>query len=150
MKIINLLIFVCFLVTTSFASASALIGVREVGILIEELDKDAAECNITEDLLDASVRIPLSNSRLRIVKMGSVPDSYIYVHTIVLDDKEFCVVSIEVSFMKYISSERDTGEFWARSQVMSLRKLNVSTRVSGNVELMTKQFISAWLKENQN
>lgn len=150
MKISNLLIFVCFLVTTSFASAGALKGVREVDILIEELDEDAAECNITEDLLDASVRIALSNSRIRIVKQGSPLDSYIYVVPTVLDDENFCVVNIEVSFKKYISSERDIGAFWTKSQLMSLRKINVSTRVAANVELMTKQFISAWLKANQN
>jgi hypothetical protein len=148
MKFVNLLIFASLLAVTNFASASALKNVKEIAILIEELDEDASKCEVTEDLLDASVRVPLSNSRIKIGKQPSLSDGYIYVVANVLNDGNFCIVNLSVSFQKYVPSERDTGEFWSKSQIMSLRKINVSKGVATYAELMTKQFISAWLKVN--
>lgn len=148
MKIINLLIFVCFLATTSFASASALKNVREIAIIIEPLDEDATRCGITNDLLDASIRVPLSNSRIRISKESYVPDSFIYIVTNVLDNRDFCIINIDLSFNKYVPSERDTGQFWSKAEVMSIRKINVNKNIVDSVESMTKQFIAAWLKVN--
>jgi hypothetical protein len=150
MKIINLLIFTSLLAVTNFASASALIDVREIGILIEQLDEDAFKCEVTEDLLDASVRVPLSNSRIKIGTQTSLSDGYIYVVATVLNDGNFCILNLSVSFQKYVPSERDTGEFWSKGQIMSIRKINVTKNLAATVELMTKQFISAWLKANQN
>jgi len=68
----------------------------------------------------------------------------------VLDGGNLCIINISVSFNKYVPSERDTGEFWSKGQIMSIRKINVTKNLAATVELMTKQFISAWLKANQN
>lgn len=140
-----------FLITVAgLAIASPMKGVKEVGILIEELDSSAKACNITEDYLDAAVRIRLSNSRLKMVPMDKLPDAYIYVQLTIIDDKTHCVASLNISFNKYIQSERAAGNFWRRTELLVFRKSNFQNSLRDAIDNHITQFLGAWLKSNQN
>jgi hypothetical protein len=142
-------ILIYFFVTWNYAFANPLIGVKEIGILIEELDKNAIACNLSSSYIDASLRIPLSNSKIKIVDIEKIPDTYIYVRLTVIDDKDFCIASVVTSFNKWIVSEKSYGEFWRRSEVISFRKIVFQKTVGDILDSHAKQFIGSWLKENQ-
>lgn len=141
---------ITLLLASNFSIAEPLKGVKEVGILIESLDDDARKCNITESLLESSLRIRLANSNLKIVSMDRFPNGYLYVNVNTLDDKDFCIAAVSTSFNKYISSERGTGNFWSSTELLSIRKINISKRIGETIDNQAKLFLGAWLKANQN
>jgi hypothetical protein len=143
--------FIALLVTTcNFALANSLKGVKEISILIEPLDEDAKRCNITESFLEATVRVRLSNSNIKVVSMERMPFAFIYLNVDILEDQDFCIAAVTLSFNKYITTEKETGSFWNVTQLLSIRKINVQKRLSDSIDILTKQFLSAWLKANQN
>jgi len=145
------LLLALFLTTCNFALANTLKGVKEVGILIEDLNDEARKCNITASYLDTAIRVPLSNSSIKIISLEKIPSAgYIYVDVTVIDDKDFCIGSVITTFNKYVHSERDTGKFWTKTGLLSIRKINFQKRLGDELEMHTKEFIGAWLKANQN
>jgi hypothetical protein len=124
----------------------ALVGVRSIGILVEDLDNDAQRCGVTKDALDAAVRLPMSNSRIKFLN-GMGPYLYVRASFMVLSSST-CVASYSLSFNKFIPSEKDTGEFWGRGGMTSGSSSYVSQSVNDKIEGLTKQFIAAWLKAN--
>jgi hypothetical protein len=146
---VQIILIFWMLTMQNFAYADALKGIKEVGILIENIDEDAIRCNISKDLLDASIRLPLANSKLKVIDIGKIPDNYLYVNINVMDFSNLCVGNIQVSLNKYVTSEEAYGQFWRKTEIMSFRKIEFSRKVGESVEAFTKQFISAWLKANQ-
>ncbi len=149
LKKIKVILILLILIMQNFAYADALKGIKEVGILIENIDEEAIRCNISKDLLDASIRLPIANSKLKIIDIEKIPDNYLYVNINVMDFSNLCVGSIQISLNKYVSSEEAYGQFWRKTEIMSFRKIEFSREVGKSVEAFTKQFISAWLKANQ-
>ncbi len=150
MKIVKLLLISAALVTSSILMAGDLRGVKEVGILIEELDLDATKCNLSKDMIDASIRLPLSNSQIRIVKISDLPDSYLYAYFIVIDSGVTCSLYVELSYQKFVNIEKGYGQFWRKNLLLIRNKSSTAKSVSDNLEAFTKQFISAWLQANTN
>ena len=148
LQLLNACILLLSLFICSSAAANSLVGLKEVGVLVESLGEDAKRCNLSEDLIDASVRLPLSNSRIKIVKMETAPDSYLYVNVNIIEDGAFCILNVVVAHQKYMNIEREYGQFWSRARLMSQRKTDVSTKITEFVESSTKIFISSWLKAN--
>ena len=144
------LLITLLLTISNFAIANPMKGVKEVGILIESLDEEAKRCNITESFLEATVRVRLSNSNIKVVSMDRTPFTYIYLNVNILDDKDFCVAAVTLSFNKYIATEKGTGSFWNVTELLSIRKINFQKRLGDSIDNHTKQFIGAWLKANQN
>jgi hypothetical protein len=132
----------------SAASASALYKIKDIDILIESLDSAAAECGITKNMLDAAVRVPLSNSKL-VIKSKTLNHLYVNANVLSLSNG-MCAINLELNFMKFVESELDTGYFWTESTIMYTSKMNASTRVATALEAYTKQFMAAWLKANTN
>ena len=128
--------------------ANALNEIKGVRIIIENLDEDAAKCGITEDQLDASVRIPLSTSRINTLQSSSFLTPYLYVNANVISGNEACVASISVEFKRYVSEVQQFGTFWEKSGVMRFNKNIISKRLEDEVNSYAKQFIAAWLKQN--
>jgi hypothetical protein len=141
-------IFAILFITSNFVFADALRGVKEVGIIIAELDEDARKCNVTKDHLDASVRIPLSNSRVRVVKVATSA-MFVTLTVMALSDNS-CVANLNLEFVKYIPSEQMEGEFWSKSSIYIYDKRNFQQIIGERLESFTKQFVSAWLKSNSN
>ena len=136
---------------SSFAvSADVLRGVREITILVEKLDEDASKCNLSEDMIDAAIRLPLSNSKIRIVKPEDYPDSYLYAYVIAVDSGVMCRLYVELAYRKYIRTEKAFGQFWRKNLIMSSNKTSVAKTVGDSFEAYAKQFVSAWLKANSD
>ena len=142
--------FLAFLLSffTFSVFASALKGVKETTIVIERLDEDHVKCGITENMIDAAVRIPISNSRLKITNRQT--SGFIYVNVGALSFENFCVVSIQLTYAKFIISENESGRFWFKSHLMSWNRNDIGLRVTDRLEALTKELIAAWLKANQN
>lgn len=148
---IRKLIIVTFALLSSFAvSADVLRGVKEIQILVEGLDEDASKCNISKDMIDASVRLPLSNSRIKIARYEDLPDSYLYAYVMVIDSGTVCRMYVELAYLKFINSERKLGQFWRKNVLLSNNKASTAKAVGDEFEAFTKQFVSAWLKANPN
>ena len=129
---------------------ASLRGITSVGILVEGLDGDAQKCGITEDALDAAVRLPLSNSRIK-VNNGNLKLEYLYVNVKVVNatnDYSRCAADISLAFTKYVQSERDHGVFWEKSSIVIGPSAYVSRSANEHLEGFTKQFVAAWLKAN--
>lgn len=128
------------------SAQQALSGVRQVDIVVETLDDDAAKCSITKDGIDAAVRLPLSNSRIRIDRDAP---AYLYVNAnVMVMPNRTCVANLLITFKKYSASERSMGDFWNKGTLMSGAPDYVSQRIYINAENLTKQFVAAWLQAN--
>ena len=132
---------------SALASAQALKGVESVNIVVEEPDQDATDCGITKDALDAAVRLPLSNSRLKIKDGLFIPDLFVRV-TALKTNNQNCAVSTQIQLYKWIQSEMDFGGFWQNTHLLTGPKSSMGKRVTDKFESFTKQFIAAWLKAN--
>ena len=130
----------------STAHADSLTGVREIDIVIEDLDADARNCGISNDLIDASIRIPISNSKIKLVNSQSSP--YLYANVNAFSQGAYCVLSMRLEFSKYAISEKQVGTFWRKGQVAVWERNNAGRRVANEFESYAKQFIAAWLKAN--
>jgi hypothetical protein len=144
------LLSIILMTASGFAIANPMKGIKEVGILIEDLDSSAKICNVTEDYLDAVTRLRLSNSPMKMVSMDKLPDAYIYVQLTVLDNTTDCIASLNISFNKYIRSERAVGNFWRRSELLFFRKSNFQNSVRNAIDNHITEFLGAWLKANPN
>lgn len=151
----NIVIFLALGVISIAGHAQKLNGVRSVGILVEEVDQDAASCGISKDGIDAAIRIPISNSRL--VISNSPPGvPYVYAQVTVLKlGNGGCVGSIPLELNRFVwlapgarQLESQIAAVWGRSSVVAGLPTNFP-RIAGNmIEDMTKLLIAAWLKDN--
>lgn len=145
--------FLCVFIFLSISSAAhariegSLVGVKTIDLIVEDLSDDAGRCLITTDALEAAVRVPISNSRIRMRKSDDLP--YLYVNVAVLsDESKHCVVAYSLSFRKYVEKEHSIGQFWHKGGVASGPSHRVSRGVINEIEGDTKIFISEWLKAN--
>jgi hypothetical protein len=134
------------------ASAAPLEGVITVGIVIEELREDAALCNVSKDALDAAVRLPLSTSRLKVTNEYRYP-YYLYVNVNVMRlPNGVCIANVDISFIRpvelLLADGLVDGSVWSKGSLLSGPSSEFGGRVDGVVEGYTKQFIAAWLKDN--
>ena len=49
------------------SSAPGLSGIAAIQLAVEPVDDEARQCGLSDDGLDAAVRIPVSNTQLRVV-----------------------------------------------------------------------------------
>ena len=127
--------------------ASPFKGVNETRLIIEEVDEEHAKCGITKSLIDAAVRIPLSNSKLKVT--SRVVETYIYANVNVRAMSSTCAINISLEFKKYIPSQ-GSGSFWEAGGLAVWSKNNSPTMVSNSLESFTKELIGEWLKQNTN
>ena len=143
------LIAIVFFSLTAFSCfASGLKGVKEVRIVIERLDEVAVKCGITEALVDAALRLPISNSRLRITNVPR--DGYVYANVTALEVRNSCAVHTTLAFTRYSTDMNDVGIFWRTGGIVYWDKNDLPNRISNDFEQYTKEFIAAWLKANLN
>lgn len=145
------LIVVTFALFSSFVvSADVLRGVNDLKIVVNDLNETALRCNLTSDMIDASIRLPLSNSKIKILKEDDSSDSMLYAYVVSFDSGAMCQIYVELSYVKYIHWEKSFGVFWRKNVLLSYRKTNVIRSVGEEFEAFTKQFVSSWLKANPN
>lgn len=143
---ITLLAFLLFNVTV--VSASALKGVKDIKIVVESLAEDDAKCGITKGMIDAAVRLPLSNSKINVTER--FVGNYLYINVLSVELRGVCSVIARVEFKKNIPSQNDIGAFWDRQSLSVWGISEINTRVANKLEGFTKEFVAEWLKVNSN
>ena len=98
MKTTQKLLLAMLLCMGTGVQADTLKGMTKVEILIEGLNENHAKCGITNDMLDAAVRLPLSNSQLKTTQFGV--GQYLYVNTNALPISGGCAVSYKLELKK--------------------------------------------------
>lgn len=128
----------------------ALADVREIRIIIEQLNNESMECGVREDDLEAAARIVLSTSKLRVGK--DVLSPFLYVQVTVIREGNQCIGSLNMAVNRLVMSSPSRDPFFARvwnsSQVMAFTRNDFSRRLSLAVEADTKRMLGTWLKEN--
>lgn len=129
------------------AQGKALTGLIAVDLLVERLAEDEAKCNITKDGLDASVRLPVSASPLRLDPNST--ETYIYLNVnALLTSSNGCVASVRLALIRWSSEFSESVTVWDKSLLMTGQSHDFGSRVRVSVEELTKDLISAWLKAN--
>ncbi len=147
-KLIKLFVIFIFSSITFSTFASGLKGVKEIQIIIEDLDHVVKQCGITEALLDSSIRLILSNSRLRISNKPT--SSSLVARAVALEISNFCTVHIKLEFYRFSPDLLDTGIFWNTAGLFLWNKNDIQNKISSDLERYTKEFIAEWLKANSN
>jgi hypothetical protein len=134
------------------SSAPGLSGIPAVQLKVELVDDDARQCGISDDGLDAAVRIPVSNTPLK-----AVADSpfLLYVQTTTSrKGGSDCTTMIQVSALRSAWFSPDPGAksgmvaVWTKSSLLTGTAATHGRRTYEAIEGLTKQFIGAWLREN--
>jgi hypothetical protein len=135
------------------SSAPGLNGISAVQLMVLPVDDEARQCGISDDGLDAAVRIPVSNTQLKAV--ADSPFS-LYVQTTTAPRKGTtdCTTMIQVSALRRAwfspNPEAKAGmvAVWTKSALLSGTASTHGRRTYEAIEGLTKQFIGAWLREN--
>ena len=133
------------------SSAPGLNGIPSVQLKVEPVDEDARQCGISDDGLDAAVRIPVSNTQLKAVAEAPV---LLYVQTTSRKGGAECTTMIQVSALRsaWFSQSPDAKPgmvaVWTKSSLLTGAAATHGRRTYEAIEGLTKQFIGAWLREN--
>jgi hypothetical protein len=134
-------------------SAPGLNGISAVQLMVLPVDDEGRGCGISDDGLDAAARIPISNTNLK-----AVADSPLLfnVQTTTTSRKgtSDCTTMIQVSALRPAwfspSPEAKFGmvAVWTKSTLLTGAPATHGRRTYEAIEGLTKQFIGAWLREN--
>lgn len=149
-KSLKLILTLLAVITVPSVSASSLKGVKEIGIVVETPESEDLRCGITKSILDAAVRVPLSNSRLVVTERLTRGYIYVNVNSLDLGLQNFCAVRIGLSFNKFITSESQTGRFVNYGTMLVWNKNDMASKASSVLDGFTKEFLAEWLKANSN
>lgn len=118
-------------------------------MIIEDVDDDARACNISSDAHDASARLPLSNSKIR-VSSSAVPYLYVVVTVMRLSSSGVCVACAIVKVKRFANEfSAHVAVCATKSQILRGNTTQFGSRVSATVEETKKMFIAVWLKANE-
>ena len=136
----------------SFSYGQALGGISSVALAIDlSRETDARACGVSIASVDAAMHIPLSNSRLNVVKVG---DAVLWASVNVLQAPNGqCAAAITVALRRPLSlqsaadSPRVLGDVWSNSHLLIGFPQGFGKVTSDKVKDFTKQLIAAWLKD---
>lgn len=138
--------------TASLADVNeGFLRVPSMGILVEELDEQAAACGVTKGGLDGAVRLTLDASRVPIQEGLLTPN--VYVNVTVLRAPDGCLASVHIAFNRILQlpggHEKVYGaEVWQNRSLLAGPRYDFPQRVYSDVEGFTKELIAEWLKAN--
>ena len=134
-------------------SAPGLNGISAVQLMVLPVDEEARQCGISDDGLDAAARIPVSTTSLK-----TVADSpfLLNVQTTTTSRKgtSDCTTMIQVSALRpaWFSPNPDAKSgmvaVWTKGMLLTGSASTHGRRTYEAIEGLTKQFIGAWLREN--
>jgi len=136
------------------SSAPGLSGIAAIQLALEPVDDEARQCGLSDDGLDAAVRIPVSNTQLRVVAESP---SLLYVQTTSAARKgtSDCTTMVQVSLLRPAwfapSADAKSGmvAVWHKGTLLSGAAATHGRRTYEAIENLTKQFVGAWLRENR-
>ena len=146
-----LLIAVTAAVAVAQSSAPGLSGIPAVQLTVEPVDEEARQCGISDDGLDAAARIPVSNTQLKAVAESPF---LLYVQTTSRKGKSDCTTMIQLSALRSAWFSAEPGAksgmvaVWTKSTLLTGNAATHGRRTYEAIEGLTKQFIGAWLREN--
>ena len=135
------------------SSAPGLNGISAVQLMVGPADDEARQCGISDDGLDAAVRIPVSNTNLKAIAESPF---LLNVQTTTTSRKgtSDCTTMIQVSALRPAWFSPDPGAksgmvaVWTKGTLLTGTASTHGRRTYEAIEGLTKQFISAWLREN--
>jgi hypothetical protein len=134
------------------SAAPGLTGIQAVQLTAEPVDDDSRQCGLSDDGLDAAVRIPLSNTALKAVAESPF---LLYVQTTsARKNKSECTTMVQVSALRpaWFSPSPDAKSgmvaVWTKGTLLTGAASTHGRRTYEAIEGLTKQFIGAWLREN--
>ena len=119
-------------------------GLGSVEVAVGKLDEDARKCGVSEDSLDAAIRLPLSASQLPI-NSGSLAFVHVALN-VIRPMGGVCVASVQVRLFRYSEEFRAVVAAWHRDELMTGSAATFGSRVNASVEELTKVLIASWLK----
>jgi len=135
------------------SAAPGLNGISTVQLVVLPVDDEARQCGISDDGLDAAARIPVSSTNLK-----AVADSpfLLNVQTTTASRKgtSDCTTMIQVSALRPAWFSQDPGAksgmvaVWTKATLLTGAASTHGRRTYEAIEGLTKQFIGAWLREN--
>ena len=120
--------------------------------MVLPVDDEARQCGISDDGLDAAARIPVSNTNLK-----AVADSPFLLNVQTTTSRKGtsdCITMIQVSALRQAWFSPDPGAksgmvaVWTKSILLTGTASTHGRRTYEAIEGLTKQFIGAWLREN--
>ena len=99
-------------------------------------------------MIDAAIRLPISNTRLKLVQKDG--NGYMYANANILDLGTRCVMNLTLQYNKLSISELQYGTFWSKSSLWAWSKNDTKNQVEKEFDSFVRQFIAAWLKANLN
>ncbi|MEQ1867746.1 MAG: hypothetical protein ABL996_24255 [Micropepsaceae bacterium] len=122
-------------------------------VVVEDLNDAAKRCHITESGLDAAMRLPLDQSRLRVDLNAPVTAPYAYVAvTAVAIDNGRCAAYVDVQLNRKLrlpASEVLVGAtVWHTGSLLTGPPDDFSERVTREVSAYTREMIAEWIKAN--
>ena len=155
------LVFSCFVVTAnSFVVAQTnparktLGGLKEVHVLIEEIQPEFEQDGLSDKQLKTDVELRLRKAGIRVTDSAIAPDVYVNVNIVRLDSP--CPLafafSINIEFNQLVILERNktiytTAPTWAKSAVGALRSGRLFI-IRERVGEILDEFINDFLAEN--
>jgi len=135
------------------SAAPGLNGISAVQLMVEPADDEARQCGISDDGLDAAVRIPVSNTQLKAVAESPF---LLHVQTTTTPRKgtSDCTTMVQVSALRraWFSQNPDAKSgmvaVWTKGTLLTGAASTHGRRTYEAIEGLTKQFIGAWLREN--
>ena len=135
------------------SSAPGLTGISAVQLTTEPVDDEGRQCGLSDDGLDAAVRIPVSNTQLKAVAESPF---LLHVQTTTTPRKgtSDCTTMVQVSALRraWFSQNPDAKSgmvaVWTKGTLLTGAASTHGRRTYEAIEGLTKQFIGAWLREN--
>ena len=134
------------------SSSPGLTGIQAVQLSVEPVDDESRQCGLSDDGLDAAVRIPVSNTPLKAVAESPF---LLYVQTTsARKGKSDCTTMIQVSALRpaWFSPNPDAKSgmvaVWTKGTLLTGTASTHGRRTYEAIEGLTKQFVGAGLKEN--
>ena len=127
----------------------ALGGLHRLNLVVETLSAGAAQCGVTKDLLETSLRFIIGQSRIIIVGEGEPRDAYIYLQVTMLG-RPICAANVYLGVSTFVTVNLTNHVTYARVwDANTVRTGGDAPRgVSDDVEQLAKQLVNDWSAAN--
>jgi hypothetical protein len=111
------------------------------------LDDDARACGISKEALEATARVAVSKSKVRLV--GDSPTA-IFVAADVIKLNAGCVASVRLSVVRYSREFENPVVVWSHQELLTGSPETFGKRTRETVEEAATILVGDWLKANPN
>ena len=136
-------------------SPEELRGVKNVGVMVEDLPAGADRCDVTKTMLESAARRVIDSTGLHIAaKQDS--DGYLYVNVNVIYAKpiDYCAFSVALRFNTFGDARTRYGEgyfemtLFDRTAVGIFRRYRAAHEIDNVVGQLVKDFVETWSRAN--